>query len=66
MMRYLCRPASQHDGVNSRTGLKTERGKRGGGKFIKWSDCANTILCSSSQHKAESGGGPQSSGVGRG
>lgn len=66
MMRYLCRPAGQHDGVSSGTGLKTQRGTKGvgWGQFITWSDCASTRPCSGTTE--QSGGGPQRQGVGTG
>lgn len=32
VMRYLCRPTGQHDGGNSGTGLKTQKGKRVGAR----------------------------------
>lgn len=64
MMRYLCRPTGQHDGGNSGTGLKTQRGEKGGGELIKWPDCASTRLCFVTTE--QSGGDPQSQGVGRG
>lgn len=39
-------------------------GEKGGGELIKWPDCASTRLCFVTTE--QSGGGPQSQGVGRG
>lgn len=40
------------------------KGEKGGGALIKWPDCASTRLCFVTTE--QSGGGPQSQGVGRG
>lgn len=40
------------------------KGVKGGGELIKWPDCASTRLCFVTTE--QSGGDPQSQGVGRG
>lgn len=61
-MRYLCRPGGQHDAVNSGTGLETQRRVNGTSGLTQPAPDSAPL----SQHRAESGGGPQSQSVDRG